>query len=141
MNPTPFTPRKNETVVLQIPHKAVQYFTALGLSIYKCSPCSKGSEVKAPDQQAGIFIEELYKVYRAVKKKDGSTGLWHCTTGYFVPDEDYRETEAAQEEIQGQPTGWMLCQELPLVISRHYAEELKLSEMANLFGYSDAYLS
>ena len=35
----------------------------------------------------------------------------------------------------------MLCQKITTYMREHYTEELKLSEMANLFGYSDAYLS
>lgn len=53
---------------------------------------------------------------------------------------DYRETEAAQEEIQDSRRLDALSK-ITTYMREHYTEELKLSEMANLFGYSDAYLS
>ena len=41
-------PRKNETVVLQIPLKQFEkyFYCPAVYPIYKCSPCSKGSEVQ-----------------------------------------------------------------------------------------------
>lgn len=53
---------------------------------------------------------------------------------------DYRETEAAQEEIKDSRRLDALSK-ITTYMREHYTEELKLSEMANLFGYSDAYLS
>ena len=110
-------PRKNETVVLQIPLKQFEkYFTAQRfIRFTSAARVAKDQKSKAPDnRKLAFFIEELYKVYCA--REEG----W-----------EYR-TMALYYNILSKITTYM---------REHYTEELKLSEMANLFGYSDAYLS
>ena len=58
----------------------------------------------------------------------------------YLMIKDYRETEAAQEEIQDSRRLDALSK-ITTYMREHYTEELKLSDMATLFGYSDAYLS
>ena len=53
---------------------------------------------------------------------------------------DYRETEAAQEEIQDSRRLDALSK-ITTYMREHYNEDLKLSDLAATFGYSDAYLS
>ena len=53
---------------------------------------------------------------------------------------DYRETEAAQEEIQDSRRLDALSK-ITTYMREHYKEDLKLSDLAATFGYSDAYLS
>ena len=57
----------------------------------------------------------------------------------YLMIKDYRETEAAQEEIQDSRLDAL--SKITTYMREHYTEELKLSDMATLFGYSDAYLS
>ena len=96
---------------------------------------------KAPDnRKLAFFIEELYKVYRA--KEEGweyrTMALYYNILYLLI--KDYRETEAAQEEIQDSRRLDALSK-ITTYMREHYTEELKLSDMATLFGYSDAYLS
>ena len=61
-------PRKNETVVLQIPLKQFEkYFTAQRfIRFTSAARVAKDQKSKAPDnRKLAFFIEELYKVYRA----------------------------------------------------------------------------
>ena len=67
------------------------------------------------------------------RKSAWKTGLWLCTTILCEP-------EAAQEEIQDSRRLDALSK-ITTYMREHYTEELKLSDMATLFGYSDAYLS
>ena len=102
---------------------------------------AKDQKSKAPDnRKLAFFIEELYKVYRA--REEGweyrTMALYYNILYLMV--RDYRETEAAQEEIQDSRRLDALSK-ITTYMREHYTEELKLSEMANLFGYSDAYLS
>ena len=136
-------PRKNETVVLQIPLKQFEkYFTAQRfIRFTSAARVAKDQKSKTPDnRKLAFFIEELYKVYRA--REEGweyrTMALYYNILYLMV--RDYRETEAAQEEIQDSRRLDALSK-ITTYMREHYTEELKLSEMANLFGYSDAYLS
>ena len=136
-------PRKNETVVLQIPLKQFEkYFTAQRfIRFTSAARVAKDQKSKAPDnRKLAFFIEELYKVYCAREE------VWEYRTMalyyniLYLMVRNYRETEAAQEEIQDSRRLDALSK-ITTYMREHYTEELKLSEMANLFGYSDAYLS
>ena len=96
-------PRKNETVVLQIPLKQFEkYFTAQRfIRFTSAARVAKDQKSKAPDnRKLAFFIEELYKVYRA--REEGweyrTMALYYNILYLLV--RDYRETEAAQEEIK-----------------------------------------
>ena len=136
-------PETNETVILQIPLKQFEkYFTAQRfIRFTSAARVARDKKSKAPDnRKLAFFIEELYKVYRA--KEEG----WEYRTMalyyniLYLMIKDYRETEAAQEEIQDSRRLDALSK-ITTYMREHYTEELKLSDMATLFGYSDAYLS
>ncbi len=136
-------PVRNETMVLQIPLKQfAEYFTAQRfIRFTSAARVAKDQKSKAPDnRKLAFFIEELYKVYCA--REEGweyrTMALYYNILYLMV--RDYRETEAAQEEIQDSRRLDALSK-ITTYMREHYTEELKLSEMANLFGYSDAYLS
>ena len=136
-------PGKNETVVLQIPLKQFEkYFTAQRfIRFTSAARVAKDRKNKAPDnRKLAFFIEELYKAYRA--KEEGweyrTMALYYNILYLMV--RDYRETEAAQEEIQDSRRLDALSK-ITSYMREHYTEEMKLSDMAALFGYSDAYLS
>ena len=81
-------PRKNETVVLQIPLKQFEkYFTAQRfIRFTSAARVAKDQKSKAPDnRKLAFFIEELYKVYRA---REGRMGVpdYGTVLQYFVPD-------------------------------------------------------
>ena len=138
-----YAPEKNETVVLQIPLKQFEkYFTAQRfIRFTSAARVAKDRKNKAPDnRKLAFFIEELYKAYRA--KEEGweyrTMALYYNILYLMV--RDYRETEAAQEEIQDSRRLDALSK-ITSYMREHYTEEMKLSDMAALFGYSDAYLS
>ena len=136
-------PKKNETVVLQIPLKQFEkYFTAQRfIRFTSAARMKKDRNSKAPDnRKLAFFIEELYKVYQ--EKAEGweyrIMALYYNILYLLV--KDYRETEAAEEEIQDSRRLDALSK-ITTYMREHYTEDLKLSDMAALFGYSDAYLS
>ena len=136
-------PRKNETVVLQIPLKQFEkYFTAQRfIRFTSAARVAKDQKSKAPDnRKLAFFIEELYKVYRA--REEGweyrTMALYYNILYLMV--RDYRETEAAQEEIQDSRRLDALSK-ITTYMREHYKEDLRLSGLASMFGYSDAYLS
>lgn len=136
-------PRKNETVVLQIPLKQFEkYFTAQRfIRFTSAARVAKDQKSKAPDnRKLAFFIEELYKVYCA--REEGweyrTMALYYNILYLMV--RDYRETEAAQEEIQDSRRLDALSK-ITTYMREHYKEDLRLSSLAAMFGYSDAYLS
>ena len=136
-------PEKNETVVLQIPLKQFEdYFTAQRFIRFK-SAARQGRDktAKIPDnRKLAFFIEELYKVYttREVGWEFRIMALYYNIL--FLLVKDYRESEAARKEIQDSRRLDALSK-ITTYMREHYTEDLKLSDLAALFGYSDAYLS
>lgn len=136
-------PEKNETVVLQIPLKQFEdYFTAQRFIRFR-SAARQGRDrtAKIPDnRKLAFFIEELYKVYtaREVGWEFRTMALYYNIL--FLLVKDYRESEAAEKEIQDSRRLDALSK-IITYMREHYTEDLKLSDLASLFGYSDAYLS
>ena len=136
-------PEKNETVVLQIPLKQFEdYFTAQRFIRFR-SAARQGRDrtAKIPDnRKLAFFIEELYKVYtaREVGWEFRTMALYYNIL--FLLVKDYRESEAAEKEIQDSRRLDALSK-ITTYMREHYTEDLKLSDLASLFGYSDAYLS
>lgn len=136
-------PEKNETVVLQIPLKQFEkYFTAQRFIRFTSAarPWTDKTSRIPDNRKLAFFIEELYKVYMA--RDTGweyrSMALYYNIL--FLLIKEYRETKAAEEEIQDSRRLDALSK-ITTYMREHYREELKLSDMAALFGYSDAYLS
>ena len=130
-------------MVLQIPLKQFEkYFTAQRfIRFTSAARVAKDQKSKAPDnRKLAFFIEELYKVYCA--REEGweyrTMALYYNILYLMV--RDYRETEAAQEEIQDSRRLDALSK-ITTYMREHYNEDLKLSDLAGTFGYSDAYLS
>lgn len=136
-------PERNKTVVLQIPLKQFEgYFTAQRFIRFK-SAARLGRDKRSgiPDnRKLAFFIEELYKVYdaREVGWEFRTMALYYNIL--FLLVKDYRESEAAPKEIQDSRRLDALSK-ITTYMREHYTEELKLSDMAAMFGYSDAYLS
>ena len=137
-------PRKNETVVLQIPLKQFEkYFTAQRfIRFTSAARVARGSGIPR-HRTIGSWHFLLRSFIRCtVPSEEGweyrTMALYYNILYLMV--RDYRETEAAQEEIQDSRRLDALSK-ITTYMREHYTEELKLSEMANLFGYSDAYLS
>ena len=75
-------PRKNETVVLQIPLKQFEkYFTAQRfIRFTSAARVAKDQKSKARITGSWHFLLRSFIRCTVPVKKDGSTGLWHCTT-------------------------------------------------------------
>lgn len=125
---------KNKTVVLQIPLKQFEnYFTAQRFIRFR-------SQDEAADVKLASLIKKLYKVYTArdVGYEFRTMSLFYEIMYMLV--KNYRLTEVHEKEIRHSRRLDALSK-ITTYMREHYTEELKLSEMANLFGYSDAYLS
>lgn len=127
-------PEKNHTVVLQIPLKQFEnYFTAQRFIRFR------GQE-ETTDKKLTSLIKKLYKTY-----VDRETGYEFKTMSIFyeimyILIRDYRVTEAKEKEIRHSRRLDVLSK-ITTYMREHYKEDLKLSELAATFGYSDAYLS
>ena len=127
-------PEKNQTVVLQIPLKQFEnYFTAQRFIRFR------GQE-ETTDKKLTSLIKKLYKTY-----VDRETGYEFKTMSIFyeimyILIRDYRVTEAKEKEIRHSRRLDVLSK-ITTYMREHYKEDLKLSELAATFGYSDAYLS
>lgn len=127
-------PNENYTVVLQIPLKQFEeYFTAQRFVKF-CSVIEEGN------QKLLGLVRKLYQVYetKAVGYEFRVYSIYYQILYLLV--NKYRLTEVPEKEVR--------CSRhldtLSTIIAymrEHYQEDLKLSEVASVFGYSDAYLS
>lgn len=136
-------PDRNRTIVLQIPLKQFEdYFTAQRFIRFKSAARMKGrQDEKIPDnRKLAFFVEELYNVYH--QEGDGyefrTMALYYNIL--FLMIRDYRESEAVRQEIHASRRLDALSK-ITSYMREHYREDLKLGDMAALFGYSEAYLS
>lgn len=125
---------RNKTVVLQIPLKQFEnYFTAQRFIRFR-------SQDADADGKLASLIKKLYKVYIA-----RDTGYEFRTMSLFYEImymlvKNYRLTEAHEKEIRHSRKLDTLSK-ITTYMREHYKEDLKLSDLAATFGYSDAYLS
>lgn len=131
-------PERNQTAVLQIPlNQFEDYFTAQRYIRFARNGMGRREE---EDRELAGTIRKLYHVYAS-----GGNGYEYKMMALFYEVlyllvTNYRETEVCKKEIQysrhlgalGRITSYM---------REHYAEELRLSEVAERFGYSPEYLS
>ena len=127
-------PERNKTVVLQIPLKQFEnYFTAQRFIRFR------GQE-ETTDKKLASLIKKLYKTY--VDREDGyefkTMSIFYEIM--YILIRDYRVTEAKEKEIRHSRRLDVLSK-ITTYMREHYKEDLKLSELASTFGYSDAYLS
>ncbi len=125
---------KNKTVVLQIPLKQFEnYFTAQRFIRFR-------SQDAEADGKLASLIKKLYKVYttRDVGYEFRTMSLFYEIMYMLV--KNYRLTEAHEKEIRHSRKLDTLSK-ITTYMREHYKEDLKLSDLAATFGYSDAYLS
>ena len=125
---------KNKTVVLQIPLKQFEnYFTAQRFIRFR-------SQDEAADVKLASLIKKLYKVYMArdVGYEFRTMSLFYEIMYMLV--KNYRLTEVHEKEIRHSRRLDALSK-ITTYMREHYNEDLKLSDLAGTFGYSDAYLS
>lgn len=135
-------PVRNETIVLQIPLKQFEdYFTAQRFIRFRSK--SKGQKEAKPeetDRQMVSLIRELYRVFVT-----RGTGYEFRTRSVFyeilyLMVSKYRETEVEESKLKNSRRLDALSK-ITTYMREHYKEDLKLSGLASMFGYSDAYLS
>ena len=125
---------KNKTVVLQIPLKQFEnYFTAQRYIRFR------GQE-ELVDKKLASLLRKLYHVYseRKIGYEFRTISIFYEIMYILV--KDYRVTETREKDIRHSRRLDALSK-ITTYMSEHYREELKLSDVAATFGYSDAYLS
>lgn len=127
-------PEENKTVVLQIPLKQFEnYFTAQ--RYIRFSP-SQGET----DKKLDFLLERLYYTY---EQKEAGWEFRMMSAYYevlYLLVKSYRLTEAAEKDIRDSRHLDTLSR-ITSYMREHYREELKLNDVAEVFGYSPAYLS
>lgn len=129
-------PERNETVVLQIPLKQFEdYFTAQRYIRFSTKAGNPGIDVHMAE-----LIGNLYEIYseRKVGYEFRSRALYYEILYNLVSF--YRVTEVREKELHYSRRLDALSK-ITVYMREHYAEELKLSEVASTFGYSSEYLS
>ena len=125
---------KNKTVVLQIPLKQFEnYFTAQRFIRFR-------SQDEAADVKLASLIKKLYKVYTARDVGDEFRTMSLFYEIMYMLVKNYRLTEVHEKEIRHSRRLDALSK-ITTYMREHYNEDLKLSDLAGTFGYSDAYLS
>jgi AraC-like DNA-binding protein/quercetin dioxygenase-like cupin family protein len=125
---------KNKTVVLQIPLKQFEnYFTAQRYIRFR------GQEERV-DKKLASLLRKLYHVYseRKIGYEFRTISIFYEIMYILV--KDYRVTETREKDIRHSRRLDALSK-ITTYMREHYREELKLSDVAATFGYSDAYLS
>ncbi len=125
---------KNKTVVLQIPLKQFEnYFTAQRYIRFR------GQE-ELVDKKLASLLRKLYHVYseRKIGYEFRTISIFYEIMYILV--KDYRVTETREKDIRHSRRLDALSK-ITTYMREHYREELKLSDVAATFGYSDAYLS
>ena len=125
---------KNKTVVLQIPLKQFEnYFTAQRYIRFR------GQE-ELVDKKLASLLRKLYHVYseRKIGYEFRTISIFYEIMYILV--KDYRVTETREKDSRHSRRLDALSK-ITTYMREHYREELKLSDVAATFGYSDAYLS
>ena len=160
-------PFRNETIVLQIPLKQFEdYFTAQRFIRFRRADAGRNeygyvhernhsgnirlnfgtmgqTEAADPsetDRKMVSLIQELYRVYMSRE-----TGYEFRTRAVFyeilyLMVSTYRETQVEESELKTSRRLDALSK-ITTYMREHYKEDLRLSGLASMFGYSDAYLS
>lgn len=129
-------PKKNQTVVFQIPLKQFEnYFTAQRYIRF-----SSTSGDARQDVHMSKLIRKLYQVYA-----EGGTGYDFRTRSLYYEIlyllvKYYRVTEVEEKELRYSRRLDALSKIIGYM-REHYTEELKLMDVAATFGYSAEYLS
>ena len=159
-------PVRNETIVLQIPLKQFSdYFTAQRFIRFRSRndgqrevvseyvaeqdknvPLTADREDETKEKPAETnrrmvsLIRELYRVY--VSRETGSEFRIRAVFYeiLYLMVSTYRETEVEESELKTSRRLDALSK-ITTYMREHYKEDLRLSGLASMFGYSDAYLS
>lgn len=152
-------PMRNETIVLQIPLKQFEeYFTAQRFIRFRstttgkneggCEYGERGAGLTAgaaessgeTDRRMVSLIQDLYRIY--ISRETGYEFRIRAVFYeiLYLMVSRYRETEVEESELKNSRRLDALSK-ITTYMREHYREDLKLSGLASMFGYSDAYLS
>lgn len=152
-------PMRNETIVLQIPLKQFEeYFTAQRFIRFRsmttgkneggCEYGERGAGLTAgaaessgeTDRRMVPLIQDLYRIY--ISRETGYEFRIRAVFYeiLYLMVSRYRETEVEESELKNSRRLDALSK-ITTYMREHYREDLKLSGLASMFGYSDAYLS
>lgn len=136
-----YAPRENKTVVLQIPLKQFEeYFTAQRFIRFSQNPKCDKIEGSQPQRNLQELIRTLYETYTSqdVAYDLRSRSLYYEILYLLV--RDYRQTEVEERQLRYNKRLDVLSK-ITSYMRDHYTEDLKLAEVAVIFGYSAEYLS
>lgn len=150
-------PVRNETIVLQIPLKQfTDYFTAQRFIRFHSGNTSQNKTLRFTsegteaeqinagstenDSRMVSLIRELYRVY--VSRETGyefrARAVFYEIL--YIMVSTYRVTEVEESELKNSRRLDALSK-ITTYMREHYKEDIRLSGLASMFGYSDAYLS
>ena len=128
------SPKRNHTIVLQIPLKTFEeYFTGDQFILFTHDP-------KIQDEQITELIREMYSAYT---KKDCGYEMKVKSQYYmllYLLVTKYRELNVSRDAVKRSKKLTKLSA-ITNYIKENYTEDLSLETLAEIFGYSPAYLS
>ena len=128
------SPQPNQTVVLQIPLKTFEdYFTGEQYIRFTHSP-------KVQDEKVMEVIREMFAAYRDKKCGYEMKVKSRYYQLLYLLVTKYRELETNEDMVKRNKKLNRLST-ITTYIKEHYAEELSLEVLAEVFGYAPAYLS
>ena len=133
--------KENKTAVIQIPLRQFEnYFTAQQFIRFEGGIHRETDSGNPSDRRLISLVQRLYNVY--TERRNGydfrTISLYYELLYLMVTQ--YRVTEVEETELRHNRHLSSLSR-ITTYMREHYREELKLSDLAEMFGYSDAYLS
>ena len=134
-------PKKNKTAVIQIPLRQFEpYFTAQRFIRFEGGVRGNRNGENPSDERLVTLVQRLYNVYT-----DRRTGYDFRTISLYYEllyllVTQYRVTQVQEKELRNN-RHLSILSKITSYMREHYREELKLKDVAEVFGYSDAYLS
>lgn len=133
--------QENKTAVIQIPLRQFEnYFTAQQFIRFEGGIRGGAYNENPSDKRLISLVQRLYNVYTERRKGyDFRTISLYYELLYLLVTQ-YRVTEVEEKELRYNRHLSALSR-ITTYMREHYREELKLTDLAEMFGYSDAYLS
>lgn len=133
--------KENKTAVIQIPLRQFEnYFTAQQFIRFEGGIHRETDSENPSDRRLISLVQRLYNVY--MERRNGydfrTISLYYELLYLMVTQ--YRVTEVEEKELRHNRHLSSLSR-ITTYMREHYREDLKLSDLAETFGYSDAYLS
>ena len=133
--------KKNKTAVIQIPLRQFEdYFTAQQFIRFEGGVRGEKDSDNPSDKRLISLVQRLYNVYTERRKGYDFRSISLYYELLYLLVTQYRVDEVEEKEIRYSRHLNALSR-ITTYMREHYREELKLSDLAEMFGYSDAYLS